>query len=657
MLGKGVYNMSLLDLDPLSIINVLKWEQSQIFEIPSFVQGADRTTYGNVSGLTGHGRELYEKYNTWIQMAQETFEEFRKTRESRLEERRDLLKRTGGLPPARRPMEQPLTCNFDNGGLLIEPYIRAVELDTDPSSPYNQDKVTQSGLQQKQRNADTVNVWRLRNEFGRTGIINIEEFDEFIKDIAGSINTNTNIERQQTFEPEEILGRACGTSLDPIQPRNYEYGDDVLGNYFEELHLGIRLSYVVPIQNGSTDIISASPSLLDDKKIYFDQDNLKNSKAYYVSETSGSVSRDVNIIPITSMEIPFNMATRISDASADYSETLPPRLDASGYLIPEQTNTIGFFKATYKRNLDVLTKRMAQTDEYAAMFKYLFPVDRMLGINTIYSSTYLSSMKGIDTVFDATKEQLRQLLFILLDSGNYQKTQCAPSNRQFVESFLNGFDIKGLAGQLALIILKSSVLIFKGFMEAADINIILSRRIIDLIHTANRFIAQSQQLVNQASQAAVDTAQGVSDLAQSIYNPLSEWATGTSCDDLLGPGSCKTASSNLPSRPDGTLFDPIDENFIPEPQIWAVSLALLPATIFAPFFLGPPLTIPFGFIYWALDYKPDPNWLNSVPPSDWLNKLLNGESGGASYNPANPDENCVAIMQIRHLRILICHLN
>jgi hypothetical protein len=642
MLGKGVYNMSLLDLDPLSIINVLKWEQSQIFEIPSFVQGADRTTYGNVSGLTGHGRELYEKYNTWIQMAQETFEEFRKTRESRLEERRDLLKRTGGLPPARRPMEQPLTCNFDNGGLLIEPYIRAVELDTDPSSPYNQDKVTQSGLQQKQRNADTVNVWRLRNEFGRTGIINIEEFDEFIKDIAGSINTNTNIERQQTFEPEEILGRACGTSLDPIQPRNYEYGDDVLGNYFEELHLGIRLSYVVPIQNGSTDIISASPSLLDDKKIYFDQDNLKNSKAYYVSETSGSVSRDVNIIPITSMEIPFNMATRISDASADYSETLPPRLDASGYLIPEQTNTIGFFKATYKRNLDVLTKRMAQTDEYAAMFKYLFPVDRMLGINTIYSSTYLSSMKGIDTVFDATKEQLRQLLFILLDSGNYQKTQCAPSNRQFVESFLNGFDIKGLAGQLALIILKSSVLIFKGFMEAADINIILSRRIIDLIHTANRFIAQSQQLVNQASQAAVDTAQGVSDLAQSIYNPLSEWATGTSCDDLLGPGSCKTASSNLPSRPDGTLFDPIDENFIPEPQIWAVSLALLPATIFAPFFLGPPLTIPFGFIYWALDYKPDPNWLNSVPPSDWLNKLLNGESGGASYNPANPDENCVA---------------
>ena len=153
-------------------------------------------------------------------------------------------------------------------------------------------------------------------------------------------------------------------------------------------------------------------------------------------------------------------------------------------------------------------------------------------------------------------------------------------------------------------------------MEAADINIILSRRIIDLIHTANRFIAQSQQLANQASQAVTDTAQGVSDLAESIYDPIAEWATGTSCTDLLGPGSCKSQNSNLPSRPDGTLFDPIDENFIPEPQIWAVSLALLPATLFAPFFLGPPLTIPFGFVYWALDYKPSPNWLNSVPP--WI---------------------------------------
>jgi hypothetical protein len=99
----------------------------------------------------------------------------------------------------------------------------------------------------------------------------------------------------------------------------------------------------------------------------------------------------------------------------------------------------------------------------------------------------------------------------------------------------------------------------------------------------------------------------------------------------------------MPSRPPFEGLQPIEENFIPEPQIWAVSLALLPATIFAPFFFGPPLTLPFGFVYWALDYKPNPNWLNSTPPMDWLDKLLSGgNEETTTYNPASPNENCRA---------------
>ena len=319
-----------------------------------------------------------------------------------------------------------------------------------------------------------------------------------------------------------------------------------------------------------------------------------------------------------------------------------PQIDENGFLINQQQTTSKFFKSVYKANLKTMVDQMTATKDYSLMFKYLFPIDKMLSINNIYSNTYLSTIRNIDHVFDATKDELRQLLFVLLDSGNYEKSKCAPSNRDFMESFLNGFDIKGLAGQIALTLLKSSVLIFKGFMETADINILLSRRIVDLIHTVNQFIAQSQQLINQTAQAAVDTTTGISDLATSIYETGSDIALGTTCKDLLGPGSCKTSSKLSPSKPDVSLFDPIEENFIPEPQIWAVSLALLPATLFAPFFFGPPLTLPFGFVYWALDYKPSPNWLNSTPPSDWLDKLLNGNnaSGGTGFNPLNPNENC-----------------
>ena len=338
------------------------------------------------------------------------------------------------------------------------------------------------------------------------------------------------------------------------------------------------------------------------------------------------------------------MSTRMVDVLNTYPDNSPPKIDENGFLIESVQTNYRFFKSVYKRNLKTLINQTNQTEDYSLMFKYLFPLDKMLSINNIYSNTYLSTIRNIDTVFDATKEELRQLLFILLDSGNYEKSKCAPTNRDIMESLLNGFDIKGLSGQLAIILLKSSVLIFKGFMETADINILLSRRIIDLIHTVNKFIAQSQQLINQGAQAVSDTATGISDLGNSIYGAATDWYLGTSCKDLIAPGSCKTSSKVSPSRPDASLFDPIEENFIPEPQLWAVSLALLPATIFAPFFFGPPLTLPFGFVYWALDYKPEPNWLNSTPPADWLTKLLNGEgqTGGNTYNPLTPGENCNA---------------
>ena len=97
----------------------------------------------------------------------------------------------------------------------------------------------------------------------------------------------------------------------------------------------------------------------------------------------------------------------------------------------------------------------------------MLPIDKMLSINNIYASTYVSTFPGMDIRFDATKEELKQLLFSLLDSGSYRKSACQPTNRQFLDSLLNGFDIAGLAGQLAITLIKSSVLIFKGFMESA----------------------------------------------------------------------------------------------------------------------------------------------------------------------------------------------
>jgi len=646
----GLYKyVSLLDLDPQSILNVLTWERGQIYEDPRF--NLENTTGDTPFGrfddrrrtktyqLTEEGERLVEAYDGWIREWSEAVESFSNTSSGRNLIREDVFNKINFLPLSRRPMETPLTCDYTNGGLILEPYIRAIELNTDQNSPYNEN-VTNAGFRNKQANKDKVDRAKANNLFGRTGIINIDEFDDFVHQITQGAPIERSVQ-----ESEEVLNNSCGQNLPSASPsRNYEYSGVVLGDYFEEVHIGLRLSYVMPIREGTTSEIENDLSQLNSLFPEYTSEYLTKTKAYFVKEEKGGKTRTLNIVPISTVEIPFNMTTRMDDVLSTYPNSSPPRIDENGFFIEEPQTESRFFKSIYERNLRTLTNQMSQTEDYSLMFKYLFPIDKMLSINNVYSNTYLSTIRNIDTVFDATKEELRQLLFILLDSGNYEKSKCAPTNRDIMESLLNGFDIKGLSGQLAIILLKSSVLIFKGFMETADINILLSRRIIDLIHTVNKFIAQSQQLINQGAQAVSDTAAGISDLGNSIYGAATDLYFGTSCKDLIAPGSCKSSSKVSPTRPDASLFDPIEENFIPEPQIWAVSLALLPATLFAPFFFGPPLTLPFGFVYWALDYKPDPNWLNSTPPADWLTKLLNGEGqiGGTAYSPLDPNQNCSA---------------
>ena len=37
-----------------------------------------------------------------------------------------------------------------------------------------------------------------------------------------------------------------------------------------------------------------------------------------------------------------------------------------------------------------------------------------------------------------------------------------------------------------------------------------------------------------------------------------------------------------------------------------------------------------------MDWKPDPNWLNSMPPADWLDKLFSKAGTGAGIEMGGP---------------------
>ena len=535
-------------------------------------------------------------------------------------------------------MEEPLTCNFTNGGFLLEPYVRSVRYNQADADTLG---LSEAGKQSLTNNIDIVN--RAANgDVYLEGISNIDKFQDFLYTITGV----DKLEKEVRTDPD-LVNNACGRGLpnSPNSIRTFTNDSVTLGDYFKEVNLGLRLSYVFPVDSQKIE----TPGLLSNTRANLRASMFgaelaggptisQKSKAYFVRETSGSATRTVNIVPITSVETPFDLDISITDVVSLYSDVSAPKLDSNGFLIPESPERVSFMRAVYKGNsgLRNLTKQMIQTDDYALMFKYMFPIDKMLSINNIYSNTYMSSLKNIDTIFDATKEQLRQLLFALLDAQDYRSSACALSNRDFDDSFRNGFDIKGLVGQLAAILIRSPLLIFKGFIEVADLNVLVSRRIVDLIHVTNKQIAMAQMLINQAAQAASDTAYAVSDNISALGDVASELGIiPGGCDDLLAPGSCKPSSSPTIPRPDASLFDQIDDSLIPEPQVWEIGLPLFILSLFG---VGIPIT-PFAPAYWVLDNKPNPNWLNSIPPADWLDKFLReGPPESATpYQPGNAE--------------------
>jgi hypothetical protein len=614
MLGEGIIPyISIMDFDLLSIQNILGYEKQYFEEQKEKARSKVGQRLADINF-----NNIIEKYDNWINEIVIARGKFAQAQPEREKIRKQFVEKALAKQ-SRRPMETPLTLDFKNGGLILEPYIRVTRLD--PNADYEDEEGAGDNIKLVSSNGDEY----------LEDIVNIDKFQDFLNEQFGDLTGYQKIKIKNQPIPDNIV-KVCGGDL-PIQAPNDKISqpppsDLTLGDFFDNLSLGIRLSYVAPIEESTQD--SFFESLIVDEG---DEEVIDSSKAY--------LENGANTIPIVSTEIPFNMNITIDNVLKTF-------IDDSGTtyengIIKENKEPIGFFRAVYKSEsgLTYLLNQMDDTDEYKTLFKYMFPIDKMLSINNIYASTYLSTFKDVDIIFDATKEQLKLLMFTLLDSGNYRKSACQPSNRDVLDSLLNGFPIAGLAGQLAITLLRSSVLIFKGFMETADINIILTRRIIDLIHTVNQGIAQAQILANQADQAIATTVSSAIDLGESLAEAV---GLTDSCSDLLVPGSCKV--SPTPPKPREDLFDPVNENFIPEPPAFAVSLALLPATIFAPFFFGPPLTIPFGFIYWGLDYKPSPNWLNSIPPSDWLNSLFNK----SKTNLTNPDtdgfekpfENCTA---------------
>jgi hypothetical protein len=279
MLEKGNPYISIMDFDLLSIQNILEYEK-QYFEEQK--EKALSEVSQRIADINFNS--IIEKYDNWINEIKIARGKFAQAQPEREKIRKQFVEKALAKQP-RRPMETPLTLDFKNGGLILEPYIRVTRLD--PNADY-EDK------QGAKANIDLVSS---EGDEYLEDIVNIDKFQDFLDKKFGGLTGYQKIKIKNQPIPDNIV-KVCGGDL-PIQSPNDKSDQPLpseltLGDFFDNLSLGMRLSYVAPIEEGTQD--SFFEPLIGGEG---DEGVIDSSKAYL---ENGS-----NTIPIVSTEIPFNM--------------------------------------------------------------------------------------------------------------------------------------------------------------------------------------------------------------------------------------------------------------------------------------------------------------------------------------------------------------
>ncbi|MHA2220218.1 MAG: hypothetical protein ACXACY_30425, partial [Candidatus Hodarchaeales archaeon] len=225
-------------------------------------------------------KRLSLKYDNWINEIKIARGKFAQAQPEREKIRKQFVEKALAKQ-SRRPMETPLTLDFKNGGLILEPYIRVTRLD--PNADY-EDK------QGAKANIDHVSS----DDPYLEDIVNIDKFQDFLNEQFGGLTGYQKIKIKNQPIPDNIV-KVCGGDL-PIQSPNDKSNQPppselTLGDFFDNLSLGMRLSYVAPIEEGTQD--SFFEPLIGGEG---DEGVIDSSKAYL---ENGS-----NTIPIVSTEIP-----------------------------------------------------------------------------------------------------------------------------------------------------------------------------------------------------------------------------------------------------------------------------------------------------------------------------------------------------------------
>lgn len=257
-------------------------------------------------------------------------------------------------------------------------------------------------------------------------------------------------------------------------------------NNFDSLRYGLRLVYVPPldIEDNSNPIIS--------NQFRTQFGSFFNNTAQRPAIFESVLGKSSTLNNAREKDKAWDLIEKVTVKDANNNQFRPERAVNSFPLISVEveenlsnTSTQTNWAQRWDQVAEQLENDLLESPEYDFLFRYCFPLERMMPLVMIYNSVYLGALKTNANLFNGTKQQLKTVFEALLNAGDYTYEDAyvdeTGGNAGAIATSQNNLntdnDIPGVS--LAAIAARTPFLILKGLVELTDTNIGIARKIVD----------------------------------------------------------------------------------------------------------------------------------------------------------------------------------
>jgi len=370
------------------------------------------------------------------------------------------------------------------GEYFIEQYIKVVDHYDEKGNALLDNFVSDNSLLSLLVEAGFYNSDGKRKEYLR-GFVSVNDWTAFVKKLHSLDSDGT-----ENITIDHVLINIAGKFQELIDTNLYEF--------FSDISIGLRVNYAIGPEDQSPGAVEYRQAI--------DQTMDK------IAET-GKIPRG-GVVSYRNIEF--------TETSYEYIYTVPL---ASSEMSMQQAigNGATVFHTAWSpfsvKNHSDLLKKLAKSNEFSALMKYVFPINRFAALSTLYSMMATKATLPSKDMFTTTKYLIKRS-YDLHSAGNDAAYEDPWLKLSGGNAANQGFDEFNPFREMILkLIIETPMLILKGVTEVADPNIQIVKKIYEGMNMA----------VNLANELSLETLEdnykeATKDLKPSEKPTFEEWA-------------------------------------------------------------------------------------------------------------------------------------